>query len=291
MPIEFLKSLDFRVSNTCNFRCRTCTPAASSALAKDWVFISKEKNVEINRKAFESNEELRSYLSPVWSQLEKVYFAGGEPFLQVEHYLILEELIKSKRSSQVELFYNTNLSVRGFGKHDLVEYWKRFPRISLSLSIDGTYEKGAYIRDGFNWDHFKDNVKYFKENVSGLELFYNITVSNFNGLYLPEMVRHLKNELGASEGRIYFNPVSDPAYYALNNLTADLKDKVLKTLIEASTHLSSPLKERVEAVANLINRPNDIKNLKAFQQMTKRFDQVRGQSFRDVFPELSSLLK
>lgn len=34
-----------------------------------------------------------------WIEVEEIYFAGGEPLLSEEHYLVLEESIRRKRTN------------------------------------------------------------------------------------------------------------------------------------------------------------------------------------------------
>ena len=42
-----------------------------------------------------------------------MYFAGGEPFVQEGHYKMLQFLVDTGCSKNIELSYNTNLSYSG----------------------------------------------------------------------------------------------------------------------------------------------------------------------------------
>jgi hypothetical protein len=71
-----------------------------------------------------------------------MYFAGGEPFVQEGHYKMLQFLVDTGCSKNIELSYNTNLSYSGnFKGYDLEELWKSFKSIELWPSIDGFNEQ------------------------------------------------------------------------------------------------------------------------------------------------------
>lgn len=291
LHFEALKSIDLRVSNICNYKCRTCTPSASSAWASDWPFISKEKFEDSKRHAFKSDKDALNYLSPATKNIDRIYFAGGEPFLQTEHYAVIEEIIKQHRANKVELFYNTNLSIIKFANKDIIKLLNQFSSVTFNLSIDATHQQGAYIRDGFNWEAFRANLNYFKSNLKNLRLTFNITVSNLNAFYLPEIVKSILEELNASEDQIIFNPVSIPSYYSVSNFPNVLKLQVTEKLKLASqTFKTKELSDKFLAMANFALAQSSKQDLKAFKQVTKRLDQIRGQSFVDLFPETKEML-
>lgn len=292
LPLDTFISADIRVSNICNYRCRTCTPSASSAWAKDWIFVTGKPLPDIVKRAFSSKENFLGFFEPVLGQLQRVYFAGGEPLLMEEHYCLLEALVESGRASEVELFYNTNLSLTGFAGKDLSKLLSNFRQVSLNLSIDGTHEKGQYIRDGLNWSEFKKNRDYFKDRLKNVRFYYNLTVSNLNAFYLPEIIPSLIQELGVREEDITLNPVDTPAYYGLFNFPKELKKSVIESLESySSTFKTDLLKEQMKAIILLIKKETTDQNLKAFRQVTKRVDQIRGQDFGSLFPEMKDLLE
>jgi MoaA/NifB/PqqE/SkfB family radical SAM enzyme len=100
-----LSWIDFRFSNLCNFKCMICGPHLSSTW-NDGKVIQPELNII---------EELRPHLS----QLEAIYFAGGEPLLMQEHYDILDFLIETKKT-KTHLSYNSNLSILNYNNQNLL---------------------------------------------------------------------------------------------------------------------------------------------------------------------------
>ena len=81
-----------------------------------------------------------------------LYFAGGEPFVQEGHYMLLDLLIKSGCSKNISLSYNTNLSYNGvFKGYDIEQLWKKFKKVELWPSIEGFGEKAEYGRKGIGF--------------------------------------------------------------------------------------------------------------------------------------------
>ena len=54
---------------------------------------------------------------------------------------------------------DTNLSCLRYGDWDVVDLWRRFPRVRLNLSLDGVGAQGEYIRHGLNYVRWTENVK------------------------------------------------------------------------------------------------------------------------------------
>ena len=159
------------------------------------------------------------------------------------------------------------------------------------MSLDDCYERGEYLRDGLKWEDFKETYFYMKDSLENAEFYLNITVSNMNSYYLPEFLDVCLDELKMEKERIIINPVTVPEYYHLANLPLETKSKVLNKLkIYYEKNSGDVLAEKIKVLANMIQEEHDEKFLKAFKQVTRRIDQVRGQSFSKLFPELKELV-
>ena len=105
-----LKYWDFRFSNLCNFKCRSCGPRYSSAWVPDakklgWI-TEQEKVWHIKETEKVTNVE---FLRNSVDKVKQIYFAGGEPLMMPEHWAILDMLVEAKRFD-VKIQYNTNMS-------------------------------------------------------------------------------------------------------------------------------------------------------------------------------------
>ena len=160
---------DFRFSNLCNMKCRTCGPELSSLWVDDWKTISKPlledqdlknklvlnapvvqealkeridglKNadkhgvIELKNK---SKQQLDEIIERDINNVEHIYFAGGEPMLSEQHYQILDKLIEHERFD-VTLSYNTNLLILNYKKfnkeYDMIDIWKKFNKCTRNGS-------------------------------------------------------------------------------------------------------------------------------------------------------------
>ena len=101
-----MRYFDLRFSNICNFKCRTCNYEYSSQWEQE------DKRRGIKRPIINFAKEDTALLQDVINQIpniETAYFAGGEPLITEEHYIIIEEMIRKNRTD-IKLMYNTNLS-------------------------------------------------------------------------------------------------------------------------------------------------------------------------------------
>ena len=83
--------MDVRFNNLCNFKCMTCSPVFSSSLIEEF-------NLVYNTKygysfAGKTEEDVFEQMRPHIPNLTNIYFAGGEPMMQKEHYQTLIECI------------------------------------------------------------------------------------------------------------------------------------------------------------------------------------------------------
>lgn len=149
---------DFRLNNICNFKCRMCSPGYSSAWEQE---MRKEFKIEGEYPKIDV-DMVHQDIEPLYDIVEEVYFAGGEPLISDHHYKILRKLIEKNRNKVVRLSYNTNFSTLKYKDENVLELWKKFPNLYLSVSFDGTEKRGELIRKGFNWQKFLDNFKTFR---------------------------------------------------------------------------------------------------------------------------------
>ena len=156
-----LRYWDFRFSNLCNFKCRSCGPRYSSA----WVPDAKKLNwiTEQEKVSFIKQTEKTTnvdFLKSSVDKVESIYFAGGEPLMMPEHWEILDMLVEKKRFD-VKIQYNTNMSILGYKKKKVLDYWQQweFGMIEVWPSIDEIGERGELIRAGTVWKTVAKNIK------------------------------------------------------------------------------------------------------------------------------------
>jgi sulfatase maturation enzyme AslB (radical SAM superfamily) len=224
------------------------------------------------------------------------YFAGGEPFITEEHYVILEEMIKQNRTDVV-LRYNTNLSTLKYKDKDLMRLWKHFKRgVEVYASLDHYGERAEYIRHGTDWGQIESNFERLKTNPD-ITLHINSVLSIYNYESFGDFYQYLldKNWYKPSSP-IYtvYNMIS-PVHITALALPPDHKRRGTEKLqMVVNRMISLGFTHQTIQISNAINwtiSDNTWEQHKtAFREEVKRLDDLRGERFEKVFPELADLL-
>ena len=165
-------SWDYRFSNLCNFKCRTCGDMLSSAWETeqrqhnmiDW---ANKKNawmrpdVKQQITTFQETQIEEEFSRAVEEhRIEEIYWVGGEPLMYEQHWRYMKRIINLQDGHRVYVRYNTNLSRIRYADTNLfsdildhVRDWQ------ICASIDGTGVIGEYIRTGLNYQNWLNNFR------------------------------------------------------------------------------------------------------------------------------------
>ena len=165
-------SWDYRFSNLCNFKCRTCGDMLSSSWESEqkthqMINWADPKNnwqlPDVRRKItqFQDTQIEQEFADAVEQhRVEEIYWVGGEPLMYEQHWRYMQRIIELGDGPRVYARYNTNLSrvdYRGVNLYrdilDNIRDWQ------ICASIDGTGEIGEYIRTGLSWPVFQHNFE------------------------------------------------------------------------------------------------------------------------------------
>jgi len=163
-------SWDYRFSNLCNFKCRTCGDMLSSSWESEqrqnnmidwqdpknnWMLpavrdeISQFQDTQIEREFAETVEQHR---------VEEIYWVGGEPLMYEQHWRYMRRIIELGDGPRVYARYNTNLSrvdFKGVNLYrDILAHLRDY---QICASIDGTGAVGEYIRTGLDYTEWRAN--------------------------------------------------------------------------------------------------------------------------------------
>jgi sulfatase maturation enzyme AslB (radical SAM superfamily) len=163
-------SWDYRFSNLCNFKCRTCGDMLSSSWETeqrqhnmiDWSnpknawmqpdtkkLIAQFQDTQIEQEFAEAVEQHR---------IEEVYWVGGEPLMYEQHWRYMRRIIELGDGPQVYARYNSNLSRTVYNGIDLfADILAHLRDWQMCASLDGTGAIGEYIRTGLNYEQWHDN--------------------------------------------------------------------------------------------------------------------------------------
>jgi hypothetical protein len=289
-----MRYFDMRFNNICNFKCRTCGPFFSS----QWEQENLKNNVVWAKPVPKNNkpEFLEELLTHV-DYLDSAYFAGGEPLITDEHYVMLEEMIKKNRTD-IKLRYNTNLSNLKFKDKDLLSLWKHFKNpVDVYASIDHFGEKAEYIRHGTDWATVEENFQKVK-STKFIKVYINTVLSVFNYMTLHEFFQYLidKKFYNPRDGAFTVYKMSTPAHFAAHIIPEKLKligkDNISKLhdYMKIQKFKKEQLKQIEDINAWVCSTDTWDLHQDAFRLEINRVDKIRGERFSKVFPELSELV-
>ena len=293
---------DFRFSNICNFKCRSCGPQLSTG----WYPDTKKIAVMDTGRAFLPDDVPKKNTFDLWEQIEphfeyveEIYFAGGEPLIMEEHYRILKKLDEMGRHD-VLIRYNTNFSEMRYKELHVLEWGPRFKNIEVGASIDGMNEQGEFIRSGFKWKQFVDNRIKMKSYCPHARFYVNATVSIQNAYHLVPFHKELvEKNLIDYWNDININIVTEPKWLDTRILPQWHKTRLSKLYDEHIDFLNhSNKKESQVARMGFMTLKNHLtshfpeqedKWRSVFAHKMKQLDEVRNENFRETFPELKDL--
>lgn len=289
---------DIRVSNLCNFKCRICGHHSSSKWyedAKKLDMLSFEDGIHKSVKNF---DDLLAQLTPFVTDLEEIYFAGGEPLVMEEHYDLLELLIQRGKTN-IKLRYSTNFSTRFFKGRDVFELWKQFDEVFLHASLDGSGRRGELQRKGQNWKDVITLRQQLMELCPNVQFMICSTITAMNVLHLPDFHREwVESGLVAADDFIP-HILKRPERLSIQIMPKVLKDEVVEVYGRHLAWLDSfddpglvkmPIvRNEYASVIPYIQDKDKSALLPEFIDFTGKLDALRGENFLDVFPELAPM--
>lgn len=312
LPEHKLKYIDARFNNLCNLKCRTCSPHFSTSWHEDYEKLRNPELVDEYPKTLlipgNTDSQLLDEIMPHLPDVERIYFAGGEPLMQIEHYKVLEELIRIKHTGTKEkpliLQYSTNFTSLTLGKHNALDYWKQFSRVVVNASLDGSHERAEYWRKGTNWDKVVQNRIDLKKHCPRVAFNIGFTLSWVNAFNLLDLHKEWVEKYYININSIFVNILDNPNMYSLKHIPTWKKKKIEEAFLKhiewveqykrCSPEVKAQVKEKfTNAIAfmyslnigdNFESRAND-----EFLHSTNELDKLRNENFWDVFPEHTDL--
>lgn len=287
-----LKYWDFRFSNICNFKCRSCVPNLSSS----WIPDARKLGLqEIDTKIFEikhiNNSSVYKFIDENIDHVEKIYFAGGEPLLMDEHWYVINRLIEKKKFN-VKLYYSTNLSNLEYKNQKITDLWKLWPqgKIEICPSIDEIDDRAELIRSGTDWSKIEKNLISVSQ-IKNIFIKPSITVSVFNVSRITEIIdRLLKLNVITNKSNFHINLLQTPIYYHVSLLSRDHKQSLIKHLESYIGNYETDITYHFSYLINELNKKTNDSDLEKFREITKKLDEIRNEDTAAIIPEISYLL-
>ena len=197
-------SWDYRFSNLCNFKCRTCGDMLSSAWETeqkqhdmvDWAnpknnWMRPEVRKEIS--AFQDSKIEAEFAQAVEQhRVEEIYWVGGEPLMYEQHWRYMRRIVELNDGAQVYARYNTNLSRVDYRGTNLYrDILSRVRDWQICASLDGTGATGEYIRTGLDYEQFRNNFAQgvaIQQNRRQMRLDFTLTLPGMTEILAMEQL-------------------------------------------------------------------------------------------------------
>lgn len=291
-----IKYWDFRFSNICNFKCRTCGPQLSSGWYEDTEKLYGTLPNDLPDPQHRVTKPTWQELQPLFDIVEEIYFAGGEPLIMEEHYRILNKLVDMGKFN-VSLSYNTNFSRLKYKKLHVLDIWPKFETVKIGASIDAMGQRAEFMRAGTNWDKIVENRNQMKIKSPNTHFFTNITLGVMNCFHILDFYKwSIENDFIPHPKDIHINLVQFPKHYSLQALPIEYKKQLTDLYLDMASYCNSNRLENIgsqwKMAANYMNEDDIFEREKnTFRHITKSMDKIRNEKFVDVFPELESLIQ
>lgn len=291
-----LEFLDLRLGNRCNLACRMCNASSSHMLLSELREFHNDSSFanEVENMDWFTNRHMYKNLVEHGENLKVINMAGGEPFIIDEAWEFLEMLIEKGYSKNIELRYNTNMTVV---PEKAKKLWKEFKGVVLFLSIDGVGSTYEYIRYPAKFEKIRRNMLQLDSDFES----YNIdtakvlmTVQGYNVANIPEMVYFLQ-EFKRIDKVPIINILNHPDELAIGALPTEYQTFAGKKLkkflmevfeIEGLRELGTYenfLRNITFLADNLLNHDNFSKEKnERFNKITNFFDGKRGQKIDKI---------
>ena len=293
---------DIRLGNVCNLTCRMCGPGASRLWADHYnevqprrLLMPVQELQELRDSNWVKRQPVQWLINECLPTVESLHFAGGEPLIIPEMVELLETCISAGRAGQIELSYNTNITVL---PEKVTRLWPYFRSVSVMCSVDAFGPLNNYIRRPAKWSDIDRNIHILDDHFKEWKLkkvHCNTTVQVYNILHLNELFDYFGNNFKHVEPVPYLTPLYNPSYLSIQILPERLKQVAKERLMAAHSEAESRFGSRavlssVHAVIAHMEHTGERRDLAEFLYFSEKSDREFNDSWRRACPELEQLL-
>lgn len=275
--LQYLKNpqiatVDIKFNNTCNFKCRICNSASSSAFAQEE---HKFKNIPLLvQDNWGENDQFLDQFEQLLPHLDNIDMYGGEPFLIKKFDRVLQMAVQQGHSKNIRLHYNSNGSV---WPKNFLTHWPHFKAVDIHFSIDAIGAQFDLQRGG-TWTDVEENILKLKNlNLPNLSISIMPTISIMNIFYIDQVY-----DWATKHGFQIFVSYVRGNGLELKHMTNQAKSMVLEK------YKNHPWSE-IQNILTLIKDLPDSDG-REFSNRTRWFDQIRQENFAQNHPEIAKAM-
>lgn len=281
-------SMMLKPGNLCNLACRHCGPFSSSRWLNDYYKVeSQQPDWSTYIKDFSSIRESYHDENPIWADLktwapgiEFYELYGAEPMLIDPLWEVIKTASQCANSKKTVIHINTNGTIL---RADTEDIFQNFKKVHLGFSVDGIGARFEYMRYPAKWDKFLSNLNCYQDMASRLgnvDVNAVCTVSALNIYYVDEIWQFF-HDRGISLG---FNILHRPDHLNMRILPDIVKHQIADHLRTTA----APVQNLISMLTSPIDGTD--KSLEDFRTITQGYDNLRGESYENTFPEMYKIL-
>jgi sulfatase maturation enzyme AslB (radical SAM superfamily) len=265
---------EIRPSNICNLQCRVCDPTSSHLIGREYK--------KINLISELPSKERSDFDIVNFTNLKKLYIAGGEPTAMLEFYDFLDRCIDENKI--FEFVVNTNATkINSRFKKQL----KLLPHMQFIISLEGVDDVNHYVRWPSNWNTIVENMKYLVNNNHTVSI--NTTVSIYNVTRIYNLFKWIDDEFPGTLIHAQLAGSDNDILSALNFPNATLVLDSLLPIRQLKCYNNDKLlKSFINGIIAHYQRAPEInlEKLKLFFEFNDKLDRSRNVKLSDYIPEL-----
>jgi len=292
LPKLELNYVHFKFNNLCNLACRMCGPDASTS----WHAVSQSLGNKVQKFPLiqsDKDNKLMEFVLENINDVDIIKFTGGEPLITPEFYTLLNYCI-SKGRTDIELFYNTNLTVLDYQKKSITDLWKKFDNITVGASLDAEGVKSEYLRSFSRWTDIVENRKRLQDQCPDITFFVSSVVTIINALHLPDFHRSWVEQKLINPDQFDISILTTPTYLRIHRTPEPIRQRIIDRYyqhlkwLEPLDHLGRA-SASFRAVIRCLETSAEEFKAQEFWHEINRLDQYHSTSLLTVFPELTDL--
>lgn len=310
------RTLEISFDRVCNFACSYCNSGFSTTWAQDikkngpYNLISY--GVDIYRRDG-SDEEIppdnNPYTKAFWrwwptlsKSLRELRISGGEPLMSKECWRIFESF-KNSPLDHMRLAINSNLGAKDELIDRLVEMSHHIKHLEIYTSNESVGAQAEYIRDGLNYERWKNNILKLKRHGNIKKIHIMMTINAlclFSITDLFDDVLSWRHELGFDVGHWTLNLLRFPSFMSSLILPTEIRMNRrdhLKNWLDKNRSHPFILDMEIAGIERLIHylenveRPHDLASSldlqrSDFKSYYQQYDQRRNKNFKSTFPKI-----
>jgi organic radical activating enzyme len=322
-----LKTLEISFDRKCNFACSYCNAAYSSTWAQDLETNGAYQNfvapgggggayqsdgswAESNGRHLDDNPYVEAFFKwwpELSTTLDEIRITGGEPSVS-QNFWRFVDILQQSDSRNMRFAVNSNLGIGEKALEKLIGITKTLPikEFDLYTSNESFGAHADYIRDGMNYNIWRNNLTTFIENANFRAVTIMMTINNLCLFSITDFfddMMELKSKYGHHRPNISLNMLRWPSFMSPLQFPDEIKkelhsklkvwydkNKNSKLFLQGEMNQIQRLLDYIEVVEKGHVTTTDDKTLlfSDFKSFFTQYDKRRGKNLLETFPQLTN---